>query len=266
LTLIPRDEWHGCGRLLGHRVLVYRCLDSTNSLAAELAHDRSNDGLVILADEQTAGRGRHGRSWSCEPGAGVLASFLLFPAPELRRPVMLAAWAAVAVCRTIAHFTGLPSQIKWPNDVLVMGLKVSGILVEQGQGTVIGIGLNVNQSADWLADAALPQAGSLASITGKSFDCGRVARRLIAHLDEEYERLCRGDRASLHTAWQESLGLIGKDVVVECLDGSYQGRLRHVGWESLCLEREGIDSIRVSPETVRHVYCRQEHAGLGPES
>jgi len=240
---------------VGKRVLVYECVDSTNRRAAEFAHDRGNEGLVMLADEHTAGRGRQGRRWPCEPGTGILASVVLFPPAELQRPVILAAWAAVAVCRTIAHFTRLQPQIKWPNDVLVMGRKVCGILIEQGQGTVVGIGLNVNQSVDSLALAALPQAGSLASITGGSFDCQQVARRLITDLDEDYEKLCQGNRAGLQMAWQERLGLTGKDVVVECLDRSYQGRLRHLGWESLDLESNGTDPIRVPPETVRQVYA-----------
>jgi BirA family biotin operon repressor/biotin-[acetyl-CoA-carboxylase] ligase len=254
LTAIPKEERCRWGSRVGRRVLVYGCVDSTNSRAAEFAHDRSNDGLVILADEQTAGRGRYGRPWSCEPGSGILVSVVLFPSPELQRPVILAAWAAVAICRTIAHFTGLQPQIKWPNDVLVMGRKLCGILIEQGQATVVGIGLNVNQSADSLAKAGLAQAASFASITGRSFDCQQVARRLIEDLDEEYESLCQGDWARVQAAWQERLGLTGKDVVVECLGHSYQGRLRHLDWESLDLERDGTGSIRIAPETVRHVY------------
>src|SRR5262245_7038273 len=117
--MTPIDEWHLDTRLLGRRVLVFDRVDSTNTIASGLADDRSNEGIVILAHEQTKGRGQHGRTWQCDPGAGVLLSVLLFPPSALRRPVVLAAWAAHSVCETIVEFTGLEAQIKWPNDVLI---------------------------------------------------------------------------------------------------------------------------------------------------
>ena len=81
-----REIWNLDPRLLGRRTLVFAQLDSTNNYAASLAHDPANDGVAILADEQTAGRGQHGRTWTAAPKASVLLSLLLFPPPELRRP------------------------------------------------------------------------------------------------------------------------------------------------------------------------------------
>src|SRR5262249_49879421 len=141
----------------------------------------------------TAGRGQHGRTWQCPAGSGVLMSVLLFPPLSLRRPVLLTAWAAVSVCDTICQVARLHGQIKWPNDVLVDGRKVCGILIEQANGTVAGIGLNVNQSAPQLARAGLPSAGSLACFTRKRLDCNEVARALIKQLDREYGALCQGN-------------------------------------------------------------------------
>src|SRR5262245_17248228 len=137
----PREIWHLDTRHIGRRVLVFDQLDSTNSQAAALAEDAANAGVIVLADTQSAGRGQHGRSWQCPASKGVLLSVLLFPPVPLRRPVLLAAWAAVAVCETIRDCTGLDSTIKWPNDILIRGKKVCGILIEQGRGTVAGIGL-----------------------------------------------------------------------------------------------------------------------------
>src|SRR5262249_53884543 len=152
-------------------VLFFDRLASTSELAARLALDAKNDGLVILAEEQTAGRGQHGRVWLSPPGTSVLASVLLFPPPELRRPAVLTAWPAVSVCETIPVLTGLQAQIKWPNDVLIRGKKVCGILIEQGKGTVVGIGLNVNQTAEHFEEAGLPLAGSLAMFDGRNRNC-----------------------------------------------------------------------------------------------
>jgi BirA family transcriptional regulator, biotin operon repressor / biotin---[acetyl-CoA-carboxylase] ligase len=250
----PLEEWHLPTVHLGRRVLRYERLDSTNTLAAELAQGPANDGLVILADEQTAGRGQHGRRWLCEPGAGVLLSVLLFPPPELRRPVLMAAWAAVSVCETIRRATGLTAKIKWPNDVLVKGRKVCGILIEQARGTVVGIGLNVNQSAESLAALNLPQAGSLAVVVGGTLDRLQVARLLIERLDEEYDRLRGGDLATLEACWKWHTGLLGRHVLVECHDTTYRGRLREQGWEGLELEVAGADPVRLAPESVLHLH------------
>jgi BirA family biotin operon repressor/biotin-[acetyl-CoA-carboxylase] ligase len=251
--MTPREEWHLPTQHLGRRVLLHDQLGSTNAAAAELAQDRSNEGVVLLADEQTAGRGQHGRTWSCPPGDGILLSVLLFPPPELRRPVVLAAWAANSVCEAIRQATGLEGQIKWPNDVLLRGRKVCGILIEQGRGTVAGIGLNVNQSAESLTAAGLPQAGSLAVFAGRRLDRGHVARLLIHQLDEEYARLRQGNWQPLEVSWQERTGLLGKEVVVECPEAFYRGRLGALTWERLELALPGGETVALLPEVVRHI-------------
>jgi BirA family biotin operon repressor/biotin-[acetyl-CoA-carboxylase] ligase len=249
----PREEWTLDTRYIGRRVLVYEQTDSTNNRAAELAHDPGNDGVVVLAREQTVGRGQYGRTWQAPPGSSVLLSVLLFPPPPLRRPALLTAWAAVSVCETVLAVTGLQARIKWPNDVLLHGRKVCGILIEQARGTVAGIGLNVRQSAAAFAEARLPHAASLAVFRGEVPDCDAVARRLIRQLDEEYDRLRQGDTATLEACWRWRLGLLGKQVTAECHDGTRQGRLVEVGWDGVCLEQPGGAVLRLVPETVRHL-------------
>src|SRR5262245_42686943 len=152
---------HSSFQKVGGRVLLYDCLDSTNALALSLASDPASDGRVLVAREQTAGRGQHGRSWQSPPGTSVLLSAILFPPPPLRRPAILTAWAAVSVCDTVRDVAGLDATIKWPNDVLIGGRKACGILIEQRGGTVIGIGLNVRQTAAIFEAAGLPDATSL---------------------------------------------------------------------------------------------------------
>jgi BirA family biotin operon repressor/biotin-[acetyl-CoA-carboxylase] ligase len=249
----PRTEWHLDTRRVGRRVLWYESLESTNTLASGLPSDPANDGLVIIADRQTCGRGQHGRTWQCPPGAGVLLSVLLYPPPALRRPALLTAWAAVAVCDTIRQVAGLHARIKWPNDIFVRGQKVCGILIEQGTGTGAGIGLNVNQTAADLARAGLPLAGSLACFTDDRLDRDGVARVLIEQLDGHYERLCQGDWAGLEASWQERIGLLGRQVGIECLDGVRHGRLRTISFDGLEVELHDGARWRVNPESVRHI-------------
>jgi BirA family biotin operon repressor/biotin-[acetyl-CoA-carboxylase] ligase len=185
----PREEWHLDTRHVGRRVLVYDRVESTNTLAALLASQPGHEGVVVLASEQTAGRGQYGRSWQSPAGTSVLLSALLFPPPALRRPAVLTAWAAVSVCETVRRAAGLQARIKWPNDVLVRGKKVCGILIEQGRGTVVGIGLNVSQPADFFAAHGLTQAASLALFSLAPLDWTKVARQLISQLDSEYQPL-----------------------------------------------------------------------------
>ena len=249
----PFSEWRLDTLRVGRRVLLYDRVDSTNNLAAALAADPANDGTVVLANEQAAGRGQHGRTWQCPPGVGVLMSVLIFPPPELRRPSILTAWAAVAVCETIRRCTTLQAKIKWPNDILIQGRKVCGILIEQARGTVAGIGLNVSQSPESLARAGLPAAGSLACFTDRPLDREEVARQLVEQLDEEYDRMCQGDLDTLEARWKRRLGLLGRPVAVECLDGVRRGRLCELTFDRVVVELPGGRLFAISPEMVRHL-------------
>jgi BirA family biotin operon repressor/biotin-[acetyl-CoA-carboxylase] ligase len=248
--------WNLDARRLGRRTLVFTQLDSTNNYAASLADDSANDGVAVLADEQTAGRGQHGRTWTAAPRASVLLSLLLFPPPALRRPAILTAWAAVSVCETVRRLVGVQAKIKWPNDVLLKGRKVCGILIEQGRGTVAGIGLNVRQTAADFAAAGLPFATSLGQHTAAAPDTHAVARTLLGVLDEEYARLCDGDLAALEACWKWHLGLLGKDVRAECLDGEVCGRLLEVAFDGVVLRTPGGAELCLPPERVTHLDAR----------
>ena len=254
-------EWTLPNRCLGRRVLVYSQLDSANSLALSLGHNPANHGLVLLTQEQTAGRGQYGRSWQAPPGSSVLMSLLLFPPPQLCRPAVLTAWAAVAVSEVLVEITGLETTIKWPNDVYLQGKKVCGILIEQRSGggnqtpaTAVGIGLNVSQPAAFFEEAGLTLGGSLLSVAGAVFDHQDVARRLIHQLDDDYARLVDGDFTMLEARWKARLGLLGKDVRVETLSGDRHGRLLDVSLDAVELEVGAAAPLRLMPESVRHIH------------
>ena len=123
----------------------------------------------------------------------MLLSAVVFPPERIRKAVMLTAWAAVAVCETIRRMTDLSPQLKWPNDVLVQGRKVCGILIEQGAATVVGIGLNVNQTAHDLAEAGLDAAGVAGRILTGPWTSTKSPWRLIEQLDADYEQMCGYD-------------------------------------------------------------------------
>jgi BirA family biotin operon repressor/biotin-[acetyl-CoA-carboxylase] ligase len=254
----PRACWKLPTRHLGQTVQVYACVDSTNRLAAEASREcerpeESAHGLAFLADEQSAGRGQHGRIWVAPPGASVLLSILLFPPEALRRPAVLTAWAAVSVCSTIQKLTGVQARIKWPNDVLLHGRKVCGILIEQSRGIVAGIGLNVQQSAADFAQAGLPDATSLSQHASQALVTEEVARTLLLTLDEEYDHVCHGDLAGLEACWKWHLGLLGRQVIAYCHDGSHRGRLLEVGFAGIEIDRPGQGILELRPELIHHL-------------
>jgi BirA family biotin operon repressor/biotin-[acetyl-CoA-carboxylase] ligase len=248
--------------MMNWRIQAFDTVTSTNAIALDLANDPANHGVVVLAREQSAGRGQYGRSWLAPLDSSVLMSVLLFPPLALRRAALLTAWAAVSVCDLCEQVTGFPGRIKWPNDVLIQGRKVCGILIEQRAtdadrvASVVGIALNVTQSAAVFAEAGLMEAASLADFSEKSFTCRQVAEDLLLRLEEEYQRLRDGDLASLEDRWQKRLGLTGLQVSVESVKETIQGRLLDVSFKGLMLEVRG-EKVWLQPEAVRHMTSRE---------
>jgi BirA family biotin operon repressor/biotin-[acetyl-CoA-carboxylase] ligase len=160
------------------------------------------EGAVAVCDEQTAGRGRLGRSWEVPPGAGVLVSVLLRP-PSNRAIPELSLVGGVAVALAVEDALGLASQIKWPNDVMVNRRKVAGVLAEARDGhVVLGIGLNVNQAREGLpGDASVP-AASLRTVDGVR----RERAPLLADLLEQLERAYAAWRGGGLDAIYDDLG------------------------------------------------------------
>ncbi len=265
----PNQEWSLDTRRLGRRVRVFDRLDSTNSLAASLANDPANDGMAILADEQSAGRGQHGRTWLAGRGQSVLLSLIVSPPPELCRPAVLTAWAAVAVCSTVEQTIDSRCRIKWPNDVFLHQRKVCGILIESAfrfldspresrRSMIVGIGLNVQQSAETFAAAGLPEATSLAQWTAGPLDTHAVAADLIRQLDRDYDALLNGNLASLESNWKTHLNLLGKPVVAECSDAVHHGRLLDLSFQAAVLTRPDGSSLALPPERIQHLHESNE--------
>jgi BirA family biotin operon repressor/biotin-[acetyl-CoA-carboxylase] ligase len=255
------QRWALPTKQLGKSIHIYDRLESTNTLALSLGHDPTQHGRILLAREQTAGRGQYGRVWQAPPGSSVLMSVLLFPPAQLRRPALLTAWAAVSVCETILQLAKLQAKIKWPNDVLIHGKKVCGILIEQRTGasadfplvTVVGVGLNITQSAEMFEQAGLPLAASLASVSGLSFTFENVAKDLIRQLDEQYDRLLEGDVQTLEALWKWRLGLLGRVVTAEGVQQRHRGRLLDVTFDGLDLEVNTGEVLHLMPESVKHL-------------
>ena len=215
-NLVPRTLKKGLyTQIVGSRILHFKELDSTMDRAAEEAEGGTPDGTVILCDAQTRGRGRFNRVW-VSPAGNLILSVVL--RPTLEALPFVSVLAALAVARTIETETTLDPVIKWPNDVLVRGRKICGLLVEnslQGRNvrhSIIGIGLNVELDPGDTAEIA-QTATSLRLETGRTTDISALLLRLLHELDELYVALRNGQ--SPVPKWSSYLESIGKRVQVQ---------------------------------------------------
>ena len=195
--------------MIGHeRIHVAEC-ESTQLLLKPDAPE----GTIATTDHQTAGRGRLGRRWVEPPGSSLLLSVLLRP-PDASRPQELSLVAAVATAQAVEAATALPAQIKWPNDVLLAGTKVAGILAELRAGAVVlGIGVNVNQTEAQLPLDTRTAAGSLRTATGRQHDREQLLRDLLGRLAAAYEGWREQGLAAVHAELAARDLLRGKSVV-----------------------------------------------------
>ena len=231
----------------GWRVLHEPSVESTNDLAREAARRGWPDRSVFVADYQTRGRGRHGRSWLCPPLAGLLMSILLRrrDAPAYTYTMLV----AVALSESIERLLALEPAIKWPNDVVLDGKKVAGVLAEASddgreQTVVVGVGVNVNVEEEELAD--LPNATSLAIEAGVPVHRGELLALMLERLDS----WLRGDRFALEEGlWRAWNGrLWGRDQKVRVQDGDEELVATIVGGE-----RDGTLLVRLDDGTVRRI-------------
>jgi BirA family biotin operon repressor/biotin-[acetyl-CoA-carboxylase] ligase len=233
---------------IGRRVICYCCLTSTMEAAREEARQGAVEGTVVIADEQTAGRGRLGRSWLSPPG-NIALSVVLYPRlSDLPALIML---ASLAVVHCIKNVTGLAANIKWPNDILLNGRKVCGILIENDvQGnrvnySIIGIGINVN-----LRPTEFPEIGPVATSLSRELgtDVSRlsVVRSLLVEIDQLYLALLAGE--SLYEEWYDNLITLGNRVTATVGQETIVGLAESV-------TRDGSLLLRASDGNLRQIVA-----------
>lgn len=223
------------GASLGSEVFVHDEVGSTNDIAMDLGRRRYGHGTLVVADYQSAGRGRRGAEWVAPPGSCILMSILLRPDFARRYWARITPAAALAVCLALESRAKLRPQIKWPNDVYLNGRKLGGILAEvdedpQGGGfVVVGIGLNVHTDEDDFPPELRGVATSIAAGCGGASPVSR--EELVISVIREFERLVlRLDHGfgALHSELERRSLLLGREIVWNTHDGG-EGRGRAVG-------------------------------------
>ena len=233
----------------GRQAHWYAEAASTNDLAAMLAERGAAEGSMVIADAQTAGRGRQGRAWASPAGAGLYASIVLRP-PARAVPLITIA-AGVAVVEGIRAATGLSTALKWPNDVYVSGRKRAGILAEAAAAhVVLGFGITVRPAA-YPADVAA-RATSLERELGREVDTGALLAECIAALAARYDDLGRDRSAVVLDAWRASAQpLLGRAVEWNSDDGVRRGIAEDVDASGALLVRTPQGTARVISGEVR---------------
>lgn len=206
-------------RVVGREVVCLTQVDSTNEECRRRAAGERQNGLAVCADGQTRGRGRRGRDFQSLPGRGLYLSVLLRPNAPLSEVSAITAWTAVAVCRGLERAAGVRADIKWPNDILLEGKKLCGILTELGVGesgtldyVIIGIGVNVRQSEAEFGPELAPIATSLAQ-HGVTLGRGALAEALLEELDALYRDFPRESAAYL-AEYRRRCVTLGREVTV----------------------------------------------------
>jgi BirA family biotin operon repressor/biotin-[acetyl-CoA-carboxylase] ligase len=235
--------------IFAHRIVWYPEVGSTNDIAGALAEREGDEGLVVIADQQTAGRGRLGRSWASPAGAGIYASVVLRPPSSIASLLTIA--AGVAVADGIASATGLSAHLKWPNDVHVSRRKLAGILAEGAVNhVVLGIGINV-QPAAYPADVSA-RATSIESELGRPADRGLVLAECLAALASRYRELLTGNGQLVVDAWRRRAApMLGRRVEWESAGGRHTGLAENIDNDGALIVTGADGTLRIRSGEVR---------------
>jgi BirA family biotin operon repressor/biotin-[acetyl-CoA-carboxylase] ligase len=222
------------GQRLGGKIHYFTQIDSTNAHARRLAERGAPEGVVVVADAQTQGRGRLGRRWISPPHTNLYLSVILRPQLSPVHAPQVTLMAAVALAETIESFVSVSPTIKWPNDILVQGKKLAGILTELSCGpdcvdfVILGIGVNINFPPDEMPSDIRGRATSILGVTQKKVNREGFLWRLIHDLDRCYGELEEFGFDTLAARWETYFGFRGRRVRVELLDQAVVGRAQGI--------------------------------------
>lgn len=233
----------GKTRVIGRDIRVFEQTTSTNDVIEKLARDGVREGVAVFAESQTKGRGRLGRKWISPVRKGLWFSVLLRPHLRPQEATQLTVAFATALCRAIRTETGLSVDIKWPNDILINGKKVAGILTEMNaeldrvRHIILGIGIDVNLNAgDWPTDVRR-LATSLKIETGEDVSRPQLATTVLRELDYDYARVCAGKFETVADEWEDHCGTIGRQVAIQIGERRVRGRAESLDEDGALLVR-----------------------------
>lgn len=247
--LLPAEITEGLDtKIFGKENIVYlNEIDSTNIKAKELAVMGAPEGTVVIAEKQTKGRGRRGRSWFSPSGDGIYASLILRPAMSPIELPRITLMTAVAVSEALLSLTQLKIRIKWPNDILVNGKKIAGILTEistemdEVDYIIVGLGLNVNTPYESFPEEIRDEASSISMEMGRHFPRAPIVREYLRWYEKYYEMFKKRGFEPIMHRWKELADIAGEQIMVDVLGEKYVGEVLDVGNDGvlLLMDKEG---------------------------
>lgn len=217
-------------KVVGRDLRVFKETTSTSDVVEKLARDGAAEGVVVFAEAQTRGRGRLGRRWASPAGKGLWFSVLLRPDLRPQAATQLTVAAATAVVRALEQQAGLRAEIKWPNDVVVRGRKLAGILTELSaeldriKHVVLGIGIDVNLAPTDFPAELRKLATSVQIETGRPHRRADLAAAVLRELDRDYAKVCRHRFDEVAEEWAAHCTTLGRRVRVRVGDRVLEGR------------------------------------------
>lgn len=226
---------------IGSNLIFYDAISSTNIAGTELALKGCREGTVIIADEQTSGKGRLGRTWISPSGKNLYMSIILTPPISPRDATILTLMSAVACCIALRKLLSLPVTIKWPNDLMVNDRKIGGILTEIKADidkityAVIGIGININLDIDDLPEEVRGIATSIKTLTGEQFSRTAAAIEVLREMQKWYDILLQKGKKDILSYWQDLSSTIGRRVRVTMGNDVFTGVAEAIDNEGLLI-------------------------------
>ena len=237
-------------KLFGQKDIVYfRETDSTNRQARELAAGGAAEGTVVIAETQTHGRGRKGRQWFSPAGTGIYASLIIRPKISPGQAPRITLMTAVAIAEALLALLPLNVRIKWPNDILVNGRKLAGILTEISTDMdvvdyiIVGLGLNVNTTFESSPAEVKTVATSILTETGNAFPRINLIRACLRCFEECYARFKNDDFEPIMQRWKELSDIIGQKIRVGMIDRTLIGDVVDVDDDGVLILKDGNERI-----------------------
>lgn len=243
---------------MGKNLHYLDSVDSTQKVAQKLAYENAEEGTVVIAEEQTAGRGRMDRKWHSPKYTGIWMSMILRPSLPIPKAPQLTLIAAVSVVQAIEEVTGLLPEIKWPNDILIGGKKVTGILTElQAEADrinfiLIGIGINVNTRKEEFPQELDATASSLAIEKGEAVDRERLIRIVLEKLEKLYLLYLDKGFLPIKLLWESYAISIGKRITARTLSGEIKGK-------AIGITEDGVLLIETESGKIQPIYSADIH-------
>lgn len=245
-------------KIIGRKLCYFKTLSSTNLFARELAKKGVEDGTVVVADTQSRGRGRRNRAWF-SPYGGLWFSIILYPGIPPEKGMMLMMIASIATVEGIKEVTDVDAEIKWPNDVLIKGKKVCGVLIEMDAEldrinyAIVGIGINVNNK---LEKSLEERATTLRDEVDTKVSKVQLLKSVLKNFDEKYMELLHGGYGAIRKKWILYSKIVGREIVVKEENKTLKGIVERVDEEGYLILKTKEGGIKILSGDVEY---NEEH-------